>query len=110
VEEEGFEQPTKPAAAAAAAALVAKNQPPPKVVENKDNDTFFTEEVVAEHEILRVGPGGVVSSPNLQAMDRARLPVSMAKRLYRVPGVPSQSNYRDHTGRNSSCHGEEKEG
>ena len=72
-------------------------------------------EVVAEHQVL-ARPGVTSLATGAEAMDRSRIPVSVAKRLYRVPAVPGQAKYRDRgstgtyelildhdtTGRNSS--------
>lgn len=50
----------------------------------------------------------VVQSPDLQVLDRGRLPVAMlpttvqARRLKRVQGTPTNSNYRSTTGQTSS--------
>lgn len=98
--------PTTPVVAAAATASPSSSTnppPPPYVVVGRSTTAadHFTDEVVDDHAVLN-RPGASSLSTGAEVMDRTRMPVSIAKRLYRVPAVPGQSTYRDSTGRNSS--------
>lgn len=67
--------------------------------EDHDDDD---EEVVADHTVVR-GYGWPRGQPSAQQVtERNRMPVSAVKRLHRVVGIPSQSQYRSGSSHNSS--------